>query len=189
MFIANVLTLFPEIYPGVLGSSLLGNALKKQIWELNIINIRNFSISHGKVDDYPFGGGSGMILKADVLDKAILSLQNKSLPKYYLSPRGKKFDNYFAKKLSKQKGVTLICGRYEGIDERVIEHHNLIEISIGDYILSGGDLAAMVVLDSTVRLIPNVINNANALIPRKALAPAVQVGDSVEVFPFYTEFS
>ena len=164
MFVVNILTLFPENFPGALGDSLIGKALKKKIWKLNVIDIRKFSLKNGKVDDNPYGGGSGMVIKPDVLDKAILSVQDQTLPMYCLSPRGKVFNQKYANKFSKKKGITLICGKYQGIDERVIEKHSLIEISIGDYILSGGDLAAMIVLDSVLRLLPNVIGNADSLL-------------------------
>jgi len=163
MWTANVLTLFPEAYPGLLGMSVVGKALAKKIWKLNVINLRDFSNKNGKVDDIPFGGGSGMIIKPEIVDAAITSISGDHSPKYYLSPRGVKFNQNIAFEMSKQKGATFICGRYEGIDERVIKHHNLIEISIGDYIVSGGDLASMVVLDSVIRLLPKVIGNDESL--------------------------
>ena len=163
MWTANVLTLFPEAYPGLLGMSVVGKALAKKIWKLNVINLRDFSNKSGKVDDIPFGGGSGMIIKPEIVDAAITSISGDHFPKYYLSPRGVKFNQNIAFEMSKQKGATFICGRYEGIDERVIKHHNLKEISIGDYIVSGGDLASMVVLDSVIRLIPKVIGNDESL--------------------------
>ena len=163
MWTANVLTLFPEAYPGLLGMSVVGKALAKKIWKLNVINLRDFSNKNGKVDDIPFGGGSGMIIKPEIVDAAITSISGDHFPKYYLSPRGVKFNQNIAFEMSKQKGATFICGRYEGIDERVIKHHNLKEISIGDYIVSGGDLASMVVLDSVIRLIPKVIGNDESL--------------------------
>ena len=163
MWTANVLTLFPEAYPGLLGMSVVGKALAKKIWKLNVINLRDFSNKHGKVDDIPFGGGSGMIIKPEIVDAGITSISGDHFPKYYLSPRGVKFNQNIAFEMSKQKGATFICGRYEGIDERVIKHHNLKEISIGDYIVSGGDLASMVVLDSVIRLIPKVIGNDESL--------------------------
>ena len=163
MWNANVLTLFPEAYPGLLGMSVVGKALAKRIWSLNVINLRDFSNKNGKVDDIPFGGGSGMIIKPEIVDAAITSIQDDNFPKYYLSPRGVKFNQNIAFEMSKQKGAIFICGRYEGIDERVIKHHNLKEISIGDYVVSGGDLASMVVLDSVIRLIPKVIGNDESL--------------------------
>ena len=163
MWTANVLTLFPQAYPGLLGMSVVGKALRNRIWELNVMNLRDFSYRNGKVDDIPFGGGSGMVIKPDIVDAAISSIPDNDLPKYCLSPRGMTFDQNIAFEISKQKGAIFVCGRYEGIDERVIKHHNLKEISIGDYIISGGDLAAMVILDSVIRLMPKVIGNEESL--------------------------
>ena len=163
MWTANVLTLFPQAYPGLLGMSVVGKALRNRIWELNVMNLRDFSYRNGKVDDIPFGGGSGMVIKPDIVDAAISSIPDNDLPKYCLSPRGMRFNQNIAFEISKQKGAIFVCGRYEGIDERVIKHHNLKEISIGDYIISGGDLAAMVILDSVIRLMPKVIGNEESL--------------------------
>ena len=163
MWKANILTMLPEAYPGLLGLSIVGRALSKKLWNMNIIDIKTFSKKHSRVDDSPFGGGSGMIMRPDVLDDALGSLSDKNFPKYYLTPKGEKFDQEMALKLSSQKGGTFVCGRYEGIDQRVIDHHRLIEISIGDYILSGGDVGLMVILDSIVRLIPGVIGNKEGL--------------------------
>ncbi len=163
MWTANVLTLFPQAYPGLLGMSVVGKALRNRIWELNVMNLRDFSYRNGKVDDIPFGGGSGMVIKPDIVDAAISSIPDNDLPKYCLSPRGMTFNQNIAFEISKQKGAIFVCGRYEGIDERVIKHHNLKEISIGDYIISGGDLAAMVILDSVIRLMPKVIGNEESL--------------------------
>ena len=163
MWTANVLTLFPQAYPGLLGMSVVGKALRNRIWELNVINLRDFSYRNGKVDDIPFGGGSGMVIKPDIVDAAISSIPDNDLPKYCLSPRGMTFNQNIAFEISKQKGAIFVCGRYEGIDERVIKHHDLKEISIGDYIISGGDLAAMVILDSVIRLMPKVIGNEESL--------------------------
>ena len=163
MWTANVLTLFPQAYPGLLGMSVVGKALRNRIWELNVMNLRDFSYRNGKVDDIPFGGGSGMVIKPDIVDAAISSIPDNDLPKYCLSPRGMRFNQNIAFEISKQKGAIFVCGRYEGIDERVIKHHDLKEISIGDYIISGGDLAAMVILDSVIRLMPKVIGNEESL--------------------------
>ena len=163
MWQANIITLLPELYPGPLNYSIIGDAKKKGIWKLNIVDIKSFVSDNKRVDDKPFGGGPGMVIKADVVDKAISSLNGNELPIFYLSPRGKKFDTKFSKELSKIRGATFLCGRYEGIDERVIKHHQMIELNIGDYILTGGDLAAMVVIDSVVRMLPNVLGNPLAL--------------------------
>ena len=159
MWTANILTLFPDLYPGPLGSSILGEARKNGKWKLNITDLKQFAEKNKRVDDTPFGGGPGMVIKPDVIDRAILSLKSNDFPIYYLSPRGVKLDNQISDSISKLNGITLLCGKYEGVDERVIKHYNMIEISIGDYILSGGDLAAMVLIDSVVRCLPNVLGN------------------------------
>ena len=159
MWTANILTLFPDLYPGPLGSSILGEARKNGKWKLNITDLKQFAEKNKRVDDTPFGGGPGMIIKPDVIDRALLSLKSNDFPIYYLSPRGVKLDNQISSSISKLNGITLLCGKYEGVDERVIKHYNMIEISIGDYILSGGDLAAMVLIESVVRCLPNVLGN------------------------------
>ncbi len=159
MWTANILTLFPDLYPGPLGSSILGEARKNGKWDLNITDLKLFSEKNKRVDDSPFGGGPGMVIKPDVIDRALISLKSKDFPIYYLSPRGVKLDAQISNSISKLDGMTLVCGKYEGVDERVIKHYNMIEISIGDYILSGGDLAAMVLIDSVVRCLPNVLGN------------------------------
>ena len=159
MWTANILTLFPDLYPGPLGSSILGEARKNGKWDLNITDLKLFSEKNKRVDDSPFGGGPGMVIKPDVIDRALLSLKSNDFPIYYLSPRGVKLDAQISNSISKLDGMTLVCGKYEGVDERVIKHYNMIEISIGDYILSGGDLAAMVLIDSVVRCLPNVLGN------------------------------
>ena len=159
MWTANILTLFPELYPGPLGSSILGEARKNSKWHLNITDLKLFTENNKRVDDSPFGGGPGMVIKPDVIDRALLSLKSNDFPIYYLSPRGVKLDAQISNSISKLDGMTLVCGKYEGVDERVIKHYNMIEISIGDYKLSGGDLAAMVLIDSVVRCLPNVLGN------------------------------
>ena len=159
MWTANILTLFPDLYPGPLGSSILGEARKNGKWNLNITDLKLFTEKNKRVDDSPFGGGPGMVIKPDVIDRALLSLKSNDFPIYYLSPRGVKLDAQISNSISKLDGMTLVCGKYEGVDERVIKHYNMIEISIGDYILSGGDLAAMVLIDSVVRCLPNVLGN------------------------------
>ena len=159
MWTANIITLFPDLYPGPLGSSILGEARKNGKWDLNITDLKLFSEKNKRVDDSPFGGGPGMVIKPDVIDRALLSLKSNDFPIYYLSPRGVKLDAQISNSISKLDGMTLVCGKYEGVDERVIKHYNMIEISIGDYILSGGDLAAMVLIDSVVRCLPNVLGN------------------------------
>ena len=165
MWSATVLSLFPEMFPGTLGLSIAGKALKNDIWSLKMINIRDFSDDkNGKVDDVPFGGGHGMVIKPDVIDKALNSVIDAKGPRIYLSPRGEKFDQRYAKSLSEEKGAVFICGRYEGVDERFLDDNDIIELSVGDYVLSGGELGVQIVLDATIRLLPNVIGNPEGLI-------------------------
>ena len=165
MWNATVLSLFPEMFPGTLGSSLAGKALKNGLWNLNKINIRDFANNkNGKVDDVPFGGGHGMVINPEVLDKALKSVSTHEGPRIYLSPRGKKFDQAIARNLSKEKGAVFICGRYEGVDERFLIHNDVTEVSVGDFILSGGEIGAQLIIDATVRLLPNVIGNSLGLV-------------------------
>ena len=160
MWKAQLFTLYPEVFPGPLNKGLYGKALEKKIWSLEIKNIRDSaSDKHKTVDDTPFGGGSGMLLKPDILAKSIDKNTKPGERIYYLSPKGKKFDQNLAQKLSKEKKINLICGHFEGVDERILSTRNIEEISIGDYILSGGESAAFVVIDSILRLIPGVIGN------------------------------
>ena len=160
MFQAQVFTLYPEVFPGPLSKGLYGKALSNKLWNLNVINIRNVATDkHKTVDDTPYGGGTGMLLKADVLAKALDQNIKKGERVFYLSPKGKKFDQKLAQDLSKEKSISLICGHFEGVDERVLTTRNIEEISIGDYVLSGGETAALVVLDSILRLLPGVLGN------------------------------
>ena len=160
MWEAQVFTLYPEIFPGPLNKGLYGKALSKKIWNLKVVNIRDSAEDkHKTVDDTPFGGGSGMLLKSDILAKSIDQNINIGERVFYLSPKGKKFDQKIAKDLSKEKNINLICGHFEGIDERILTTRNIEEISIGDFILSGGETAAFVIIDSILRLLPGVIGN------------------------------
>ena len=160
MWKAQIFTLYPEIFPGPLNKGLYGKALSKKIWDLKVINIRDSAEDkHKTVDDTPFGGGSGMLLKPDVLAKSIDQNVNVGEKIFYLSPKGKKFDQKIAKDLAKEKYINLICGHFEGIDERILSTRNVEEISIGDFILSGGETAAFVIIDSILRLLPGVIGN------------------------------
>ena len=157
---ARVFTLYPEIYPGPLNKGLYGKALKKKLWELEIIDIRDSATDkHKTVDDTPFGGGSGMLLKPDVLGKSIDENTKKGEKIFYLSPKGKRFDQKIAKEISREKVINLLCGHFEGVDERILETRNIEEISIGDYILSGGESASFVVIDTVLRLLPNILGN------------------------------
>jgi len=160
MFQAQVFTLYPEVFPGPLSKGLYGKALSNKLWDLNVINIRDAATDkHKTVDDTPYGGGTGMLLKADVLANALDQKVKKGEKVFYLSPKGKKFDQKLAQNLSKEKSISLICGHFEGVDERVLATRNIEELSIGDYILSGGETAALVVLDSILRLLPGVLGN------------------------------
>ena len=160
MFQAQVFTLYPEVFPGPLSKGLYGKALSNKLWDLNVINIRDAATDkHKTVDDTPYGGGTGMLLKPDVLANALDQKVKKGERIFYLSPKGKKFDHKLAQELSKEKSISLICGHFEGVDERVLTTRNIEEISIGDYVLSGGETAALVVLDSILRLLPGVLGN------------------------------
>ncbi|MEM1048794.1 MAG: tRNA (guanosine(37)-N1)-methyltransferase TrmD [Pseudomonadota bacterium] len=162
-FRASVLTLYPDMFPGPLGASLSGAALARGDWALEAVNIRDFTTDrHATVDDAPFGGGPGMVLKPDILARAIDHVATDDRPKLLLSPRGAPLSQARARQLSHGSGLMLVCGRFEGVDERVIEARDLIEISIGDYVLSGGEIAAMVLLDAVVRLLPGVMGNAES---------------------------
>jgi tRNA (guanine37-N1)-methyltransferase len=163
MWEAKVFTLYPEVFPGPLSKGLYGKALSKELWNLKVVNIRDAAEDkHKTVDDTPYGGGSGMLLKADVLAKSLDQNKTEGERIIYLSPKGKKFNQLYAKELSKEKSVSFICGHFEGVDERVLSTRNIEEISIGDYVLSGGETAAFVVIDSILRLLPGVLGNENS---------------------------
>jgi tRNA (guanine37-N1)-methyltransferase len=165
MLTVKVFTLYPEIFPGPLKKGLFGKALTKKLWDLKVIDIRDFAEDkHKTVDDKPFGGGSGMLLRADVLSKSIDKNVKQKEKIFYLSPKGKIFDQKKAKQLSNEKVINLICGHFEGIDERVLEARNIDQISIGDYILSGGESASFVIIDAVLRLLPGVIGNSSSKI-------------------------
>lgn len=156
----KILTIFPEIFPGFLGYSLTGRALEKGIWTIDAVNIRDYAFDkHASVDDTPCGGGAGMIMRPDVLGNAI-EHNYKGGKIIYMSPKGSPLTQAKAHELSQCENLTVICGRFEGIDERVIEEYGIEEISIGDYILTGGEQAAMIMIDSVVRLLPGVLGNS-----------------------------
>ena len=165
MFQAQVFTLYPEVFPGPLAKGLYGKALSNKLWNLSVINIRDAATDkHKTVDDTPYGGGTGMLLKADILANSLDRKVKKGERVFYLSPKGKKFDQKLAQDLSKEKSISLICGHFEGVDERVLTTRNIEEISVGDYVLSGGETAALVVLDSILRLLPGVLGNEKSYI-------------------------
>ena len=162
MLKVKLFTLYPELFPGPLGSGLYKKALEKKIWQMQIINIRDFAIDkHKTVDDTPFGGGNGMLLRPDIIAKSMDENINYKLNQknIYLSPKGKKFDQNIAKNLSEETNLNIICGHFEGVDERLLNSRNIEQISVGDYILSGGETASYVFLDSILRLLPGVLGN------------------------------
>jgi tRNA (guanine37-N1)-methyltransferase len=164
MWKARVFTLYPELFPGPLGSGLYKKALEKKLWSLEVVNIRDYATDkHKTVDDPPFGGGSGMLIRADVIANSLdKNISNKNEPIIYLSPKGKKFDQAYAKKIL-DKNINIICGHFEGVDERLLKTRNIKEVSIGDFVLSGGEIGAFLVIDTVVRLIPGVLGNSNSL--------------------------
>lgn len=164
-FRASVVTLFPEMFPGPLGLSLAGRALEAGLWSLDAVALRQFGVGrHRMVDDTPAGGGAGMVLRADVLAAAIDSASpaGDARPRLLMSPRGRVLDQKFVRELAAGPGALIVCGRFEGVDERAIEARNLVEVSIGDFVLSGGEPAALVLLDAVVRLLPGVMGNAES---------------------------
>lgn len=165
---ARIVTLFPDVFPGVLGASLTGKALQEGRWQLHTHDLRAHGIGkHRNVDDTPAGGGAGMVLRADVVGPALLEAQSHARgrwPILYMSPRGRRFDQAMAQDLARCEGVTLLCGRFEGVDERVLEHFGVTEISLGDFVMTGGELAAQAMLDATVRLLPGVLGNAESTV-------------------------
>ena len=180
---ATVLTIFPEMFPGPLGLSLAGKALAEGKWDLATVDIRNFAgDKHRSVDDTPAGGGAGMVIRADIAAAAIdaaRAAMPQGAPTIYLSPRGYPFMQEQARELAEGPGVILLCGRFEGIDERVLQARNVEEISIGDYVLSGGELAAQVVIDAVVRLLPGVAGNESSLAEESFAAGLLE-------YPHYT---
>ena len=160
----KILSIFPEVFPGPLGVSLICNALKKKIWNLDIINIRDFAKDkHKSVDDTPYGGGAGMIMKPDIIGLAIDSLKDNRSKRICLTPRGKLLNQDKVKELSTEDGLILLCGRYEGIDQRVIDFYDFEEVSIGNYVISGGESATFVLLESVLRLLPGVLGGNETL--------------------------
>ena len=164
MLIARIFTLYPEFFPGPLGKGLYGKALAEKIWKLETVNIRDYTNDkHKTVDDTTYGGGSGMLIKPDVVAKSLDENISEGEKIFYLTPKGSLFNQNTAKELLKEKSINLICGHFEGIDQRVIESRKIKELSIGDFVLSGGETAAFVILDAVLRLIPGVIGNKNSI--------------------------
>lgn len=162
---ATVLTLFPEAFPGILGTSIIGTAQKNQIWRLETVDIRNFSANkHRNVDDTPAGGGPGMVLKPDIAADAIDSVARNGRPLIYLTPRGAPLSQQRVRELATGSGVIVFCGRFEGLDQRVIDARHMEEISIGDFVLAGGEIAAQAMIEACVRLLPGVLGDANSAV-------------------------
>jgi tRNA (guanine37-N1)-methyltransferase len=179
-FRATVLTLFPEMFPGPLGVSLAGRALSDGKWALDARDIRaSATDKHRSVDDSPAGGGPGMVMRADVLGAAIDAVGTDDRPRLLMSPRGRPLDQAFVSALAAKSGVVIVAGRFEGVDERVIEGRGLTEISVGDYVLSGGEIAAMALLDAVVRLLPGVMGN-------EASATSESFAEALLEYPHYT---
>jgi tRNA (guanine37-N1)-methyltransferase len=182
---AKIITLFPDAFPGTLGLSLTGKALESGFWGLDTVDLRSFGEGrHRNVDDTPAGGGAGMVLRADVLDRALASVaapaDRTRWPLVYLSPRGRRFDQAMAREWAAAEGVTLLCGRFEGVDQRFLDFHGVEEVSLGDFVLSGGEIAAQAMIDATVRLLPGVLGN-------QASVEEESFSDGLLEFPQFTK--
>ncbi|WP_071673090.1 tRNA (guanosine(37)-N1)-methyltransferase TrmD [Nioella nitratireducens] len=164
---AQIITLFPQAFPGLLGESLTGKALKDGRWQMQMTDLRQFGEGkHRNVDDTPAGGGAGMVLRPDVLGRAIDHTRASArgrMPLIYLSPRGRRMDQAMMHDLARCDGVTLLCGRFEGVDQRVLDHYDILEVSLGDFVMTGGEIAAQALLDATVRLLPGVLGNSESV--------------------------
>jgi len=176
---AHVLTLFPEMFPGALGHSLPGKALQAGLWQLHTHHLRDYAQDrHHRVDDTPYGGGAGMVMRADVVDAALAALP-QPMPIFYLSPRGRPLNQAMLQRLAAQPAIALLCGRYEGVDQRVLEAWAIEEISLGDFVLAGGEIPAMAVLEGVVRLLPGVLGNAQTVLEESFAAGLLE-------YPHYT---
>tara|TARA_Y100001970_G_scaffold217670_1_gene266686 strand:- start:361 stop:1050 length:690 start_codon:yes stop_codon:yes gene_type:complete len=165
MYKVKIFTLYPEFFPGPFDKGIYGNALKKKIWDIKIVNIRDFAKDkHKTVDDTPYGGGSGMVMRPDVIANSLDNNLQSNEKIYFLSPRGKLLNQELAKKISKEKSLNILCGHFEGVDQRVLDKRNIEEISIGDYVISGGETASYIILDSVLRLIPGILGNEDSTI-------------------------
>ncbi|MDE0173604.1 MAG: tRNA (guanosine(37)-N1)-methyltransferase TrmD [Defluviicoccus sp.] len=179
-FAVRVLTLFPGMFPGPVGHSLAGRALRDGLWSLETVDIRGFARDkHGSVDDTPFGGGAGMVMRPDVVGDALAAVSHAGTPLIYLSPRGRLLDQARVRALASGPGMSLLCGRFEGVDERVLEAHEIEELSLGDFVLSGGEAAAIALIDACVRLLPGVVGQAESLAEES-------FADGLLEYPHYT---
>lgn len=165
MWQANVFTIFPEAFPGNLGVSLIGKALQAEKWRLNVVDLKNFALKHDRVDDMPYGGGEGMVLSPLVFEKAFESLSpaEQNMRRIYLSPRGRQFTQADLDDISRSNGATFLCGRYEGVDQRILEYYSFEEVSVGDFVLMGGEVGAMMLIEGCVRLLDNVVGNHDSI--------------------------
>ncbi len=189
--IFNIISLFPDMFPGNLGQSLSGKALDRGRWSYTVTNPREFGDGvHKAVDDTPYGGGAGMVMRADILEKALLSVQTqnplKQTRKIYLSPRGRLLNQSLVQELSKSEELVLLCGRYEGVDQRFLDAHDFEEISIGDYVLSGGEPAAMILMDACIRLLPGVMGNTQTS-AEESHTPSAEHPKGLLEYPHYTK--
>ena len=165
MFQVKIFTLYPEFFPGPFEKGIYGKALDKKIWDMKVVNIRDYTEDNYKtVDDKPYGGGSGMVMRADIIANSLDKNLDSNEKVYYLSPRGKLLNQDIAKKISNEKFLNILCGHFEGVDQRVLDNRNIEEISIGDYIISGGETASYIVLDSVLRLLPGVLGNKDSIV-------------------------
>lgn len=179
-FAVRVLTIFPEMFPGPVGRSLAGRALEDGLWSLETVDIRDFARDkHRSVDDTPFGGGAGMVMRPDVIGDALAAVSDAGAPLIYLSPRGRLLDQARVRALASGPGMSLLCGRFEGVDERVLEAHEIEEVSLGDFVLSGGEPAAIALIDACVRLLPGVVGQADSLAEES-------FADGLLEYPHYT---
>ena len=167
MWNVRIITAYPEMFPGVLGFSIIGKSLKEKIWNLNVINLREFTSDRNKkIDDIPFGGGPGMVIRPDIVEKAFMSIpqeERQNLSKIYLTPSGKPLDQKQLFNFSKNKGLIILCGRFEGIDSRVIDSLGFLKISLGDYVLTGGEVASQALVEGCVRLLPGVLGDSDSV--------------------------
>ncbi len=184
----KILTIFPELFPGPLSASVTGLALEKKLWSLQSINIRDFAKDkRGTVDDTPYGGGAGMVLKADIVADAIESVRAEKQKIIYLSPRGKAFTQKKARELAREEEIILLCGRYEGVDQRVLDEFEIEEISIGDYVLSGGEIAAYVLIDTILRNVTGILGADESLQEESFGAKDNDDFENLLEYPHYTK--
>ncbi len=162
---ANVFTIFPEAFPGNLGVSLIGEALEQKKWDLNLIDLKKYPVKSDRIDSIPYGGGAGMVLSPITFEKAFdtLSEEQRKMRRIYFSPRGRQMTQQDMQQISQETGITVLCGRYEGVDQRILDYYNFEEISIGDFVLMGGEVAAMAVIEGIVRLLPEIVGNRESI--------------------------